>query len=307
MPRISIVVPAFNEEALVGPLVEEIHTHLDPTGHEFEVVLVDDGSTDGTWERIVALAEEDEAVRGLHLSRRFGKESAIAAGLDRSDADAVVVMDADGQHPPAVIVEMIQRWEGGARIVHGRKREEDNTPLRRAGASLFYGLSRMFSGISVRGSSDFKLLDRRVVGVYQDRIRERNRFFRVSAEWIGFRRDHVDFRVRTVRGRRSRWSVLALCKLAVRGLTSYSSTPLLLPVLLGVVLLAAAGLIGLLAALAALQGGPVHGHVLVIGSVFLTGGLILLSLGVVGEYVATIHEEVKRRPIYVVEEQTGRR
>lgn len=307
MPRISIVVPAFNEETLLGPLVEEIHAHLDPPGYDFEVVFVDDGSTDTTWERIVAIAAEDDTVRGLHLSRRFGKESAIAAGLDRADADAVVVMDADGQHPPEAIVEMIHRWEAGARIVHGRKREQGDTPMRRVGASLFYGLSKMLSGISVRGSSDFKLLDRRVVRVYQERIRERNRFFRVSAEWIGFQRDHVDFSVRKVQGRRSRWSVMALCKLAVRGLTSYSSTPLLLPVLLGLLLLVAAGVIGVLAALAALQGGPVHGHVLVIGSVFATGGMILLCLGIVGEYVATIHEEVKRRPIYVVEEQTGRR
>jgi len=304
MPTISVVVPALDERGNLQRLAAEVRTALQDTDVTPEILFVDDGSTDGTWEEIQTLAAADPGIRGLRLSRHFGKESAIVAGLDRVDADAVVIMDADLQHPASVIPQMLARWRDGAQVVHGAKRGSGDSLLRRLGGSLFYGLTLRLSGIAAHGSSDFKLLDRQVVRLYQEEIRERNRFFRITTEWLGFERAYVEYDVVRIRGRRSRWSLGSLLQLAIRGLTTFSATPLHVPTVLGLLLLALSAVLGMGCGWLALQGEPLTGAAPVIAAVFLTGGLGLISLGIVGEYVATIHEEVKHRPIYAVQDET---
>ncbi len=304
MDRVVVIVPAHNEERNIAPTVENVRAATAGLTARVELLFVDDGSTDGTWARIEDLGASSDDVGGLRLSRKFGKESAIAAGLDGVDpgADAVIIMDADTQHPAALIPQMIEAWRGGARIVHGVKRSPRLSPSRRLGTALFYGLTRRLSGIAVHGSSDFKLLDRRVVDLFQREIRERNRFFRVTAEWAGFERAYLEFEVTPIPGRRSRWSFGALVRLAIRGMTSFSSLPIHVPTVLGVVLLAVAVAGGGWQGVTALRGDPLDDTVVLGALVLFTGALILVSLGIVGEYIATIQQEVKRRPIYIVEE-----
>jgi polyisoprenyl-phosphate glycosyltransferase len=304
MPSISVVVPALDEQGNVRRVAQEIRDALARTDITLEIVFVDDGSRDGTWSEIRDLSRQEAGIRGIRLSRHFGKESAIVAGLDRVDSDAVVIMDADLQHPARIIPSMIERWQQGAQVVHGAKRGTGGSWLRRLGGSLFYGLTWRLSGIAAHGSSDFKLLDREVVRLYQDEIRERNRFFRITTEWLGFERAYVEYDVVRIEGRRSRWSLGSLLQLAIRGLTTFSAAPLHVPTVLGLGLLVLSTVLALACGWLALAGTPPAGDAVVITTVLFTGSLILISLGILGEYVATIHDEVKHRPIYAVQDET---
>lgn len=302
MDRVVVIVPAHNEERNVSITVDNVRAATANLDARFELMFVDDGSADGTWAEVLERAAGSDDVGGLRLSRRFGKESAIAAGLDRVDADAVVIMDADTQHPADLIPRMFEDWRKGAKIVHGVKRAPKLSPSRKLGTQLFYGLTQRLSGIPIHGSSDFKLLDRSVVELFRQEIRERNRFFRVTAEWAGFDRTYVEFDVVPVAGRQSRWSFGALLRLAIRGMTSFSSLPIHVPTLLGVALFALALVVGGWQAVEVARGQGLDDTLVFSGLILFVGSLILVSLGIVGEYIATIQQEVKRRPIYIVEE-----
>ena len=306
--RLGIVLPAHNEQEVLAAtyeqLTEQCRTLRETSGLDYEFVFVNDGSADDTPRMLDDLAASDPHVRVIHLTRNFGHQAAVTAGLSLVRGDVVVIMDADLQHPASVIPQMLARWRDGAQVVHGAKRGSGDSLLRRLGGSLFYGLTLRLSGIAAHGSSDFKLLDRQVVRLYQEEIRERNRFFRITTEWLGFERAYVEYDVVRIRGRRSRWSLGSLLQLAIRGLTTFSATPLHVPTVLGLLLLALSAVLGMGCGWLALQGEPLTGAAPVIAAVFLTGGLGLISLGIVGEYVATIHEEVKHRPIYAVQDET---
>jgi glycosyltransferase involved in cell wall biosynthesis len=306
---LSIVVPVYNEGANLERCWRTLAAVLERTAESFEVLMVDDGSVDRSWDTLRALADEAGAggrLRGLRLSRNFGKEAAILAGLRMAQGDAVIVMDADLQHPPELIPRMLELWGGGrVAVVEAvkRRRQPESWPLR-LGARLYYRLFILASGIDLRGSSDFKLLDRRVVEQYIS-LPEAGRFFRGLTAWLGFPSLAVEFDPPRRQAGRSRWGLGALFQMARRTVISFSSLPLRLVTWLG-----AFGLLfSLVLTLQTLwyhwQGLAEEGFPTVILLILGMGSMILLGLGLIGEYVAEIYIEVKRRPSYIVSDSTG--
>lgn len=287
----------------MGAFLSELKSALDQTRHPFEIVLVDDGSPDDTWERIKDKARTLPNLRAVRLSRNFGKELALCAGLERARGDAVVVMDGDGQHPPSLLPLMIEKWRGsGADIVQAvkikRGRESITSKL---GALLFYLILNNLSGFELKGASDFKLINRKVVDTWLA-MRERNVFFRGMTAWMGFNTVQVPFEVAARRGGKSGWSYLRRAKLALVGITTFSSFPLHLVTFAGVIFLIFAVGLGIQTLYLKLTGQAFTGFTTVILLQLIIASLLMISLGIIGEYLARIYEEVKGRPRYIVAE-----
>ena len=304
---ITVVVPVYNEAANVGPLYDRLIPVLEVQAEAFEVLFVDDGSADGTGAALAALNARDARVGALTFSRNFGKEVAIAAGLDHARGRAVVIMDADLQHPPETIADFVARWREGYVMVYAQRRDRtDESPVRRGFARLFYRLFARFGEMALpEGAGDFRLIDRRGVDVLKA-LGERARFSKGLYSWIGFRAVGVPYTVAERHEGSSKWSFRTLFRFAFDGLTSFSTVPLRVWTYLG-------GLIALGALAAAvyfvirtLVSGPdVPGYASLIVSVTFFSGVQLMSLGIIGEYVGRIFAEVKRRPLYVVAERLG--
>lgn len=303
VPRICIVVPLHNEEGSLAVLLSEIGRALEPAGVDYRMILVDDGSRDRTWELVRRAVEDGAPVTALRLSRNFGKEQALSAGLYAAEGDAVVVMDADLQHPPSLLPEMIARWrKGDADVVEAIKTTRPDEPLGvRYGAAMFHWLMRRLSGQDLRGASDFKLLDRRVLEAYKQ-MDEHTVFFRGMSAWLGFRREAVPFETPRSAGRPSRWTFLRLVKLALIGVTAFSSFPLHIVSFVGGLFLVLAVVLSGQTLYMWATGQALSGFTTVILVVCFTGGALMLGLGVIGEYLARIYDEVKDRPRYVVME-----
>jgi glycosyltransferase involved in cell wall biosynthesis len=303
-PRLSIVVPAYQEGAAVAAGLRAIRNAAAQTTLPFEIIVVDDGSTDETWATIGSLGAEMPELTGVRLSRNFGKEGAIAAGLDLAGGEACVVMDADLQHPPALLPEMVRRWQEGAwDVVEAVKthRGRESTAHRLA-TRAFYRAAAWLTGYDLQDASDFKLIDRRVLTEWR-RLGERATFFRGLVAWLGFSRTQVPFEVPPRQSGHSRWSLTALGGLAVRAITSFSALPLQLVTVLGVVMLIVALVIGVQAVRLWLEGLALPGFTTVILLQLLIGGLLMISLGIIGTYIARIYDEVKGRPRYVIRER----
>jgi glycosyltransferase involved in cell wall biosynthesis len=293
---ISVVMPAFNEEQLLAGTVREVQQQL-PAEHE--ILIVDDGSSDGTWETISTLAKVDPRIRGVRLSRNFGKEAAIATGLELARGDAAIVMDCDLQHPPQLLGEMIGIWQRGeAEVVEAFKRTRG--PL---ASRMFYALFERLSGIDLVGASDFKLLDRRVLNTYNT-LRERNVFFRGLTAWLGFRRAAVHFDVPARSTGESRWTRVRLVALAVTAILAFSPIPLFVVLGLAAIFFVFSVLLGAWALYLWAIGHAVSGFTTVILLILMSGSMILAGLGVIGLYLAKIYDEVRGRPRSVVSEAT---
>jgi glycosyltransferase involved in cell wall biosynthesis len=304
---LTIVVPVFNEEAYLAPLVERLARGLEGLELTWSALFVDDGSTDATLERLRALAAGDARISALALSRNFGKEAALAAGLRRAKGDAVVLMDADLQHPPEAIPQFVDAWRAGAKIVFGLRRDRVGESVGRTRlAKLFYGLFRMVSETPIPdGVTDFLLLDRQAADALNS-LGERCRFSKGLYAWIGFRSAYVPFSVGERETAASRWSMLALARYAFDGLASFSSLPLKMWSYLGLVISAAAIAYSLYFVVETLVfGADVPGFPSLIVSITFFAGVQLISLGVLGEYVSRVFQEVKARPLYVVAEEIG--
>src|SRR5437762_9909595 len=215
-PFVSVVIPLYNEGSHVSALLSDLKTALEETGCQFDVILVDDGSRDDTWERIKAEARTFPSLRAVRLSRNFGKELALCAGLERARGDAVIVMDGDGQHPPSLIPIMVEKWQSsGADIVQGVKVRRGRESLTsKLGALSFYLILNKLSGFELKGASDFKLMDRKVAETWL-KMPERNVFFRGMTAWMGFNTVQIPFEVVPRRGGRSGWSYFKRWKLAL--------------------------------------------------------------------------------------------
>jgi dolichol-phosphate mannosyltransferase len=301
MSSLTVVVPVFNEAAALAETLRVLLAVLDTLqGVDASVLVVDDGSTDRSAEVGREVAARDRRVGLLCLGRNFGKESAIHAGLAHARGDAVVVMDADLQHPPALIPEMVRAWQGGAPVVEGVKRSRSvESLLARTATGLFYRLFGSLSELDIRDHTDFKLLDREVVDAYLA-LPERKRFFRGLIPWLGYPAATVQFDVpRRTSGRRT-FGTLARLRLSLTAITSFSSLPLHLITLLGAVACAMGVVIGGIALRDKFTGRAVDGFTTVILIVLILGGLIMIGLGLVGVYLARIFDEVKARPHYVV-------
>jgi glycosyltransferase involved in cell wall biosynthesis len=242
-------------------------------------------------------------VRAVRLSRRFGKELALCAGLERARGDAVVVMDGDLQHPPRLIREMVRHWsEGGFDVVEGVKRDRGRgSAPHRTQAGFYYTLLHALSGIDLRGASDFKLMDRKVLEAW-GRMPERSVFFRGMSAWLGFKRKRLAFEVEPRAGGRTAWSSLGLLRLAVNGITSFSSLPVHIITVMGAVFLVLALILGVNSLAQWFRGEAVTGFTTVNLLLLIIGSMLMIGLGVIGEYIAKIYDEVKGRPRYVISE-----
>ncbi len=302
---LSIVVPVHDEAAVLPETLAEIARHVAPLGLRHEVIVVDDGSSDATWRTLREHAARDPSLCAVRLSRRFGKEAALCAGLELARGDATIVMDGDLQHPPALIPAMVAAWRDGADIVEAIKSDRGDAPAADSWrARLFYALFRALSGQELGNASDFKLLDRRVLDAYLS-LKERNVFFRGMTAWLGFDRRTVEFAVPPRRAGASRWSLARLMRLAVTAVTSFSSAPLHLVTLLGGCFLVFSLALGAQTLYRKLTGTALDGFTTVILVLLITGSALMIGLGIIGEYIARIYEEVKGRPRYVVSERIG--
>jgi len=301
----SIIIPAFNEEESVLHVLPALHSALDPEGIAFEVIFVDDGSKDATFERIAALSKQAGNVRGYRFSRNFGKEAAMWAGLQAAGGDCCVVMDCDLQHPPDALPQLYRQWENGFEIVEGIKKSRGNESLLyKAFSGLFYRMIAALSGLDMRASSDFKLLDRRVVEVLSQ-LDERNTFFRGLSYWVGFRSTKVEYDVAPRSHGGTKWGFFKLLKYAINNMAGFSTAPLQLVTLLGVALIVLSVGIGVQTLVRFIIGHSLEGFTTTILLILLIGGCVMLSLGIIGLYIAKIYEEVKRRPRYIISEGTG--
>ncbi len=302
VPQLSLVVPAKNEEANLQALIKAIREALDPVC-TWELILVDDGSTDASRTLLSDISLEDSRIRCIRFSRSFGKEAAIQAGLAASRGQAVAVMDADLQHPPSVLPAMFEAWRtGGADVVDGVKRNRGTENRFYRWAAGFF--NRLMSGAGLedmQGASDFKLLDRRVADTIAA-FPERSRFFRGLTGWAGFRHVRIDYDVAPRHAGRSTWTVRDLMRYSLSNLVSFSSAPLRAISTLGFVTVLFSLLLGIETLYMKLSGRAVEGFTTVILSVAFFSGAIILCLGIMGEYLARMYDELKRRPLYIVQE-----
>ena len=266
----------------------------------FELVFVNDGSRDQTWEMIEKAAEKNTHVTGIRFSRNFGKESAIFAGLANAEGDCIAVMDCDLQHPPETLVEMYRLWEQGYEVVEGVKRSRGKeSVLHRASAGMFYKIMSKAVQIDMSRASDFKLMDRKAVEALLS-MPERNAFFRALSSWVGYRTTSVEFDVQERTEGESKWSTWSLIKYAVRNIVGFSSAPLQMITVAGVLTLFFAIVLGIQSLVKYFCGHALEGFTTVILLLLIIGSLIMLSLGIIGIYIAKIYEEVKVRPRYFI-------
>jgi glycosyltransferase involved in cell wall biosynthesis len=298
---ISVIIPVYAEGATLAEFLSSVTTALDKSRWSYELILIDDGSPDNTWTAITAATARHPAIRALRLSRNFGKELALCAGLERARGDAVIVMDGDGQHPPSLLPEVLRLWQTtGVDIVEAVKTKRGPESLSgKLSALLFYIILNKLSGFDLKGASDFKLMNRKAVNAWLE-MHERNVFFRGMTVWMGFTTVRLPFEVARRSAGKSSWSYLKRLKLAVTGLTAFSSAPLQLVTLAGGLFFVFAILIGAQTLFLKLLGHAVSGFATVILLELIIGSALMISLGIVGEYLARIYEEVKGRPRYVV-------
>jgi glycosyltransferase involved in cell wall biosynthesis len=305
--RLSVVVPVFNEAENLAPLLARLTPILDQETHDFEVVFVDDGSSDAGMEEMRRLNAADPRLRAVSLSRNFGKEVAIAAGLDAAQGDAVIVMDADLQHPPEIIPQFVKLWREGYTIVYGQRQDRAyEGPVKRSFTRLFYRIfARLGETQLYEEAGDFQLFDRKAVEALR-LLGERARFSKGLYSWIGFKSIGVPFEVAERLYGKSRYNYRKLLHFAWDGIASFTTVPLRIWTYLGFVISLGAIVTALYFVLEALFiGVKTPGFPTLIVAVTLLAGVQLMSLGMIGEYVGRIFAEVKRRPLYIVAERVG--
>ncbi len=291
MALLSIVLPSYNEEQNIANTTKVLSEMLEVAEIEYELIFVSDGSQDGTFSEIQKVAADNARIHGAEFSRNFGKESAIFAGLEMASGDAVVVMDCDLQHPPESVLEMWELWQEGAQVVEGVKRNRGKEKLGyKLSAGLFYKIMSKLIKMDMSASSDFKLLDRKVVEVLLI-LPERNTFFRALSFWTGFRQEKVYYEVQERQFGESKWSFFSLMKYAITNVTSFSTLPLQMVTVMGMVSILLSLILFVQTIIRYLMGMAVEGFTTVILLILIVGGLLMLSLGVIGHYIARIYEE----------------
>lgn len=296
---LSVIIPAYNEEECIKRAYTAIHSLLAENNIESEFIFVDDGSSDRTYKMITELSLEKENIVGLHFSRNFGKESAISAGLAAVSGSCAVVIDCDLQHPPEKIIEMYRLWEEGYEIVEGIKKERgQEKKMYSIGAKCFYSVISRMAGFNMANSSDFKLLDRKVVDVLNN-MPERG-FFRAISYWVGYNKATVEYDVGERVDGVSKWSARGLIKYAFSNISSYSTAPMQTVTVLGFIMLIISVIFGVWALIDKIVGRALEGMTTVIIITIFIGSIIMISLGIIGYYIARIYEEIKGRPKYII-------
>ena len=304
MAVLSIVLPSYNEEQNISNTAKVLADLLEKENIDYELVFVSDGSKDRTYEEILKAAEANTRVKGAKFSRNFGKEACIFAGLKLTTGDAVIVMDCDLQHPPQVIPQMWKLWQEGYEVVEGVKSSRGKESLaHKMSAGIFYKIMSALIKMDMNASSDYKLLDRKVVDVLLE-LPEKNTFFRALTFWAGFNTTTVEYEVQERVYGTTKWSVVSLMKYAINNATSFSTLPLQLVTILGMVSIFFSMVLAVQTLVRYLLGNSVEGFTTVILLILIIGGFIMLSLGVIGHYIARIYEEVKGRPKYIISNVT---
>ncbi len=304
MAKLSIVLPSYNEEQNISNTAKVLAELLEAEQIEYELLFINDGSKDATYEEICKASKENPNVKGAGFSRNFGKEASIFAGLKMATGDAVIVMDCDLQHPPQTILDMWKLWQDGYEVVEGIKNSRGKEGFfHKISAGFFYKIMSKLIKVDMNASSDFKLLDRKVVDVLAD-LPEKNTFFRALSFWAGFKTTTVEYDVQERQFGESKWSVISLMKYAVSNATSFSTLPLQLVTIMGVISIIFSIILGIQTLVNYIMGNAVEGFTTVILLVLIIGGFIMLSLGVIGHYIARIYEEVKGRPKFIISEVT---
>lgn len=304
---LSVIIPAYNEEKMIPAAAETLSGILKGAEIDFELIFVDDGSKDGSWEEIRKASAADSRVRGIHFSRNFGKESAMFAGLEKAEGNCCAVIDCDLQHPPEKLVEMYRLWEEGYEVVEGVKddRGEESGSYKFA-ANSFYKILSKATDMDMSNASDFKLLDRKVVDTLNS-LPERNVFFRALSFWVGFKKTEVRYSVRERTAGESKWSTKSLFKYAVTNIASFSSVPLHVISLLGVVMLIIAVVFSVIALVQKIAGVAAGGFTTVIILMLFGFSIVMISIGIIAYYIGKMYEEVKGRPRYIISEECGRK
>jgi glycosyltransferase involved in cell wall biosynthesis len=304
---LTVVIPILNEGRSMAALERRLTAALDATGRTWDVVFIDDGSTDDTLEVLRQLNKRDPRYAAISLSRNFGKEIAVAAGLRQARGDGVVLMDGDLQHPPETIKAFVAEWDKGYDVVYGRRSDRDtDTGLHRWSSVIFYTVFRVLSGTALPdGAGDFRLIDRRVVDIL-NQLGERARFNKGLFAWVGFKSIGVPFDVEERLEGQTRWRWRRLLSFAVDGLVSFTTVPLRVWSYLGLFVSAVSIIYALSFLIKTLIFGiDVPGFPTLVISVMLLSGVQLISLGVIGEYLGRVYEEVKGRPLFIVSERIG--
>jgi glycosyltransferase involved in cell wall biosynthesis len=300
--RIAIVIPAYNEEDNVEIAYKRLKEVLDSTNYDYELIFVDDGSKDNTLSKLLKLYEKDKKVKVISLSRNFGKEIALSAGLDYVDADAVIPFDVDLQDPPEIIPKLIAKFEEGYDVVNAvRIKREGETFLKRFTSKAFYKIINILSDIEIaQDVGDFRLISKAALNAVKQ-IRERKRFMKGIFAWVGFKTTSVYYERAPRHAGKTKWNYFKLINLAIEGITSFSIAPLRLASLLGLFVSFVAFLYAMWIIIQKLvYGNPVKGYPSIMVAILFLGGVQLITIGIIGEYVGRIYEEVKQRPLYIV-------
>lgn len=301
-PTFTIIAPIYNELESIPELYPRIRDVMDQTGEPWELVLVDDGSTDGSTDVIRKLGDNDERVRPVIFARNFGHQIAVTAGMDFSRGDAVVIIDADLQDPPEVILDLISKWREGYQVVYAvREEREGETWFKKTTASFFYRLINRITDVEIPlDTGDFRLMDHKVVQV-MNRMREKHRFPRGMSAWVGFRQIGVQYKRKPRFAGETKYPLKKMIRLALNAITSFSYFPLQLATYIGFI---SAGLsvlaIPVVAILRLVTGTALFGQATTLVIVLFLGGVQLISLGIIGEYIGRIYDEAKGRPLYIV-------
>lgn len=301
--ELDIVIPVYNEGAHLFENITAISGILTAQAITHRLILVNDGSSDNTWAEIKRLKQQYGHLSGIHLSRNFGKESAICAGLMAVTAPLCVVMDSDLQHPPALIPQMLQKQREGYNIVEGVKEDRGRESFfSKIAAGMFYRLINRLSGFAMNNASDFKLIDRQAIEAWRE-IGDTHTFFRGMMEWVGFNKAKLYFKVPERNGGATKFSKYQLMKLALNAITSFSSAPLFLTNVLSVAFLVGAIVLGIQTVYNKVSGAAEDGFSTVILLILILGSAILFCLGIIGTYISKIYDEVKNRPRYIIKEK----
>jgi len=303
-PTFTIIAPIYNELENIPELYPRLRDVMDQTGQDWELILVDDGSTDGSTQVIHKLAENDERVRPVIFARNFGHQIAVTAGIDYSRGDAVIIIDADLQDPPEVILDLIEKWREGFEVVYAvRKEREGESWFKKTTAAVFYRLIHAITNVDIPlDTGDFRLMDQKVVSVLKN-MREKHRFLRGMSAWVGFKQTGVEYKRKPRYAGESKYPISKMVQFALNAITSFSYFPLQVATYIGFI---AAGLsvlaIPVVALLRLTTGTALFGQATTLIIVLFLGGVQLISLGIIGEYIGRIYDEAKDRPLYIVAE-----
>lgn len=302
MGKLSVIIPSYNEEKMICNISDRVSAILEAESIPYEIIFINDGSKDKTWENITQVCENNHNIKGFNFSRNFGKEAAIFAGLTYSVGECCAVIDCDLQHPPEVLVQMYKKWQDGYEIVEGVKASRGKESfLHKFAAKSFYSMISSATKIDMSKASDFKLLDRKAVDILRS-MPEKHIFFRALSSWVGFKTTSVEFHVQEREAGDSKWSTVSLIKYAITNITSFSTVPMQIVTLTGVIFAIFSVILGIQSLYMNFTGRSSEGFTTVILLLLIIGSIIMLSLGIIGYYISKIYEETQSRPRFIVSE-----